>query len=155
MSYVLDQRDKALAECWRVLADDGLLLCSVMCLWGTAHRTLNNVLSLPLETNQAIISSGDLRSDTYPGRSRNFMHLFRSDELHRCLEGNGFQVLGLSAAGCLATRWDELLQEIRKDAEKWQELLDVELKASAEPGCLDMGTHLIGVARKRSGEGKQ
>jgi SAM-dependent methyltransferase len=153
-SYVLDRRDQAMAACWRVLADGGVLLCSVMCLWGTAHRTLNNVLSLPSETNKAIISSGDLRSATYPGRNRNFMHLFRSDELCQCLERNGFQVLRLSASGCLATHWDELLAEIRKDVEKWKELLDLELEASAEPGCLDMGTHLIALAQKRLGESK-
>jgi len=41
-----------------------------------------------------------------------------------------------------------LLAEIRADEGKWQELLRMELEACAEPGCLDMGTHLIGVARK-------
>jgi hypothetical protein len=32
--------------------------------------------------------------------------------------------------------------------EKWGELLRMELEACAEEGSLNMGTHLIGVARK-------
>ncbi len=38
-SYVLEQRDAALSECLRVLKPAGLLLASVMTLWGAAHAT--------------------------------------------------------------------------------------------------------------------
>src|SRR5436189_1577747 len=37
-SYVFERRDKALAECVRVLRPGGYLLLSVMSLWGTLNR---------------------------------------------------------------------------------------------------------------------
>jgi hypothetical protein len=42
-----------------------------------------------------------------------------------------------------------MLKEIRNDADKWNELLRMELEACAEEGCLNMGTHLIAVAKTR------
>lgn len=30
----------------------------------------------------------------------------------------------------------------------WQHLLELELEACREPGCVDMGTHIIAVCRK-------
>ena len=52
-SYVLDQRDTALTECRRVLKSGGALLMSVMCLWGSARRSLTGVLQgTPPEDNR-------------------------------------------------------------------------------------------------------
>ena len=39
-------------------------------------------------------------------------------------------------------------------SEKFRELLEMELQASAEPGCWDMGTHIIVVGRRGS-DGRQ
>jgi SAM-dependent methyltransferase len=149
LSYVLNLRDAALRECWRVLIPGGTLLLSVMALWGSAHRALKGVLlGTPIEVNQRIVGTGDLSSETFPGRDANHMHLFRAAELRRWLAYHGWTILALSASNCLSTSWDELLAEIRGDAERWGELLRMELEASAEEGALDMGTHLIAVARK-------
>jgi hypothetical protein len=41
-----------------------------------------------------------------------------------------------------------MLKEIKHDAEKWKELLRMEIEACTETGCLNMGTHLIAVVRK-------
>ena len=46
------------------------------------------------------------------------------------------------------TKSREKLVEIRQDSTKWQELLRMELEASREQGCLDMGTHIIAVVEK-------
>jgi hypothetical protein len=37
---------------------------------------------------------------------------------------------------------------VQQDAATWQHLLEMEIEACREPGCLDMGTHLIAVCRK-------
>lgn len=148
-SYVLDQRDRALQECRRVLKPAGLLLCSVMCLWGSVHRALKEILlNTPPEVNQRIIASGDITPATYPQRPASFMHLFNSAELNAWLRRSGFDVLHLSASGVLGAGWDEALQAVRADEALWQELLQMEQQASVQPGCLDMGTHLIAAARK-------
>lgn len=82
-SYVLDKRDRALEESLRVIKPGGLLLLSVMSLWGTAHRYLDGVLALPTAVNQKITASGDISPTTFPQRKDNFMHLFRANELRQ------------------------------------------------------------------------
>jgi len=147
-SYVLDRRGTALAECLRVLKPGGVLLLSVMCLWGSARSSLAGVLQgTPPEANRRIIATGDITPRTFPGRRDNFMHLFRSSELRVWLEAAGLEVLALSASGCLVWPGNPQMDNVRGDAQIWEELLSMELEASADPGCLDMGTHLIAVAR--------
>ena len=148
-SYVLDRRDAALAECLRVLKPGGALLMSVMCLWGSARRNLAGVLQgTPPDANRRIIATGDITPKTYPGRQDNFMHLFRASELRAWLVAAGLEVLALSASGCLAWPEKTLMEDMRGDVQLWSEILRMELEASAEPGCLDMGTHLIAAARR-------
>jgi SAM-dependent methyltransferase len=147
-SYVLDRRTAALNECLRVLKSDGLLLASVMTLWGAAHANLDGVISLPPEVNQGITRTGDLVPATYPGRKDRFMHLFRAGEYRQWLEKAGVEILALSASGCLSIRWADFLKNYREDEARWQELLRIELEASAESESLNLGTHLISVTRK-------
>jgi len=147
-SYVLDKRDAALSECLRVLRPGGLLLLSVMSLWGSAHGRLNGVLSTPISANQKITSTGDITPKTFPERKSNFMHLFRSTELVEWLKKKRLTLIDISASNCISLTWDAMLKEIRNDADKWNELLRMELEACAEEGCLNMGFHIIAVAQK-------
>ena len=147
-SYVLDKRDLALSECLRVLRSGGLLLCSVMSLWGSAHGRLDGVLSLPVSMNQRITSTGDIIPATFPDRKGNFMHMFRANELKEWLEQKHLTIVNISSSNSISLTWNEMLKEIRNDTQKWNELLRMELEACADDGCLNMGTHLIVVARK-------
>jgi len=147
-SYVLDKRDLALSECLRVLRPGGLLLLSVMSLWGSAHGRLDGVLTTPIFVNQKITTTGDISPATFPERKSNFMRMFRAKELVTWLKQTKLTVLDISASGCLSLAWNEMLKGIRNDAEKWNELLRMEVEACAEDGCLDMGLHIIAVARK-------
>ena len=40
--------------------------------------------------------------------------------------------------------------EIRADADRWNELLEIELEACRQSGSLDVGTHLVAVVAKKS-----
>lgn len=148
LSYVLDKRDVALKECLRVVRPGGLLILSVMSLWGSAHGNLVRVLETPISANQKITTTGDISPRTFPERNSNFMHLFRADELREWLSEKRLKILELSASSCLALTWGESLREIRNDEDKWNELLRMELDACTDQGCLGMGTHLIAVVRK-------
>jgi hypothetical protein len=74
--------------------------------------------------------------------------LFRAAELREFLEGHQVTILNLSASNCVSTVWGESLKEIRADPERWYELLRMEIEACQQPGCLEMGTHLLAVIRK-------
>lgn len=148
LSYVLDQRVTAVQECIRVLRGNGRFLASVMSLWGSAHNALQGVLAIPAASNRRITTTGDITAETFPGREGHFMHLFRAGEFRHLLEQAGFSVLALSASNCLSIGWNDYLTDIRHDAEKWGELLRLELAAGADPASLNSGTHIIGVAVK-------
>lgn len=147
LSYVMDRREVALGECVRVTRPGGRLLFGVMSLWGTAHAALAGVLHLPPDINALIVETGDLTEQTSM-RGNHFCHMFRASELRGFLEAAGLTVQAMSASNVLCTNWGEAMAESRQDETKWQELLQIELMASAEAGCLDMGTHLIAVAKK-------
>jgi SAM-dependent methyltransferase len=150
LGYVLDQRDKALTECLRVLKPNGLLILSVASLWGSAHRHLDGVLSIPASINQQITTTGDILPGMIADREQ-FFHMFRAGELHKWLETSGVQILVMSASDCLATGWGGMLKTIRNDAEKWDELLRMEVEACAERESWNMGMHTIAVVQKAEG----
>jgi SAM-dependent methyltransferase len=147
LGYVLDQRDRALTECLRVLKPAGLLILSVASLWGSAHRHLDGVLDIPAAINQQITSTGDILPGMIANREQ-FFHMFRAAELRQWLETAGVQVLAMSASDCLATGWGEMLTAVRNDPEKWEELLRMEVEACAERESWNMGMHTIAVAQK-------
>ena len=61
LSYVFDERDQALSECIRVVKPGGVVLLSVMSLWGTLHRHLEAVLELARGGQS--LDRGDRRPD--------------------------------------------------------------------------------------------
>lgn len=149
-SYALDQRDTALRECLRVLRPGGILLLSVMSLWGTLHSFLPSVLNdVSGEANRKVVASGDLVTETYDN-NQHFMHMFRASELQGWLNQAGTQLLAISASSSLSSTWAEQLTEIRQDQGQWDLLLELELEACSQPGALDMSTHLLAVVKKRS-----
>jgi len=120
LTYLLDRREQGLSECCRVLRWGGVLLVSVMSIWGSAHRRLDGVLAMPSGTNQRITATGDLTRTTV-GESGHYCHMYRASELSGLLESAGLEVMDLSAPGCLALGWDEFLESIRGDRAMWGE----------------------------------
>jgi len=146
LSYVFDERERALAELQRVTRAGGLLFVGVMSLWGTVHHFLPQVLGVSHALNREIIATGDLGPEK-SAASTHFCHMYRAAELRRVLEGAGAVVEVLSASDCLSATWAECLHDVQQDEATWQHLLEMEIEACREPGCLDMGTHLIAVCR--------
>ena len=146
LSYVFERRDDAVKSCHRVLKSKGVLLASVMSLWGTLHRHLAALRDLPLWSMANIVETGDLTPENDP-TSPHKCHLFRSSELKELLEHNGFAVEAVAASNALSTNLEPLLAELREQPERWQALLDLESEATDEPGYVDGGTHLIVAAR--------
>ena len=147
LGYVFEKRDAALREVLRVLKPGGKAFLSVGSLWGSIHELLPAVLSVSPDKNSEIIDTGDLYFDANVGL-RHRCHLFRASEFREFLDSHLVSILTLSASNCLSTVWVEKLKSIRADLVRWEELLRMELEACREPGCLDLGTHLIAVIEK-------
>ena len=147
LSYVFERRGAAVGEVLRVLKPGASALFGVMSLWGAVHEFLDGVLKVGPEPNARIIASGDLCPRTYPDCTHH-CHLFRSGELREFLEGCGAEVLEMSASNCLSAARSDRLDEARQDLCQWSQLLEMEIEACRETGCLDMGTHIIAAVRK-------
>jgi SAM-dependent methyltransferase len=143
LSYVFDQRDRAIRELLRVTRPGGRLLLGVMSLWGAVHQYLPETLELGPVINRDIIATGDLGLTA----GTHFCHMYRAAELRQCLEQAGVAIEVLSASNCLSTTWAGRLSDLQKDEATWQHLIEMEIEACREPGCLDMGSHLIAVGR--------
>lgn len=147
LSYVLDKRATAVAECVRVLKPGGLLLAGVISMWGAAHQKLRGVMALVPEDNQQITASGDVLPGSFP-QARHFMHMYRPAEFQHLLEAAGLEIVIMSASQCLSLGWEELVAGIRQDEARWQELLRMELAACVDDGAYGLGPHMIAVAQK-------
>ena len=147
LSYVFDAAPQALEQLRFVLKPGGTLLLSVMSLWGSVHQFLKGVLEVDPAVNRRILTTGDLTPATV-GPGRHYTHMFRSAELRAALEDARLEILTMSASNALSTGWSEHLAELSEDSAAWRHLLEMEIEACREPGCLDLGTHLIAVCRR-------
>ena len=147
LSYVFERQHDAITQLRRVTKPGGTLLFGVMSLWGSVNQYLSGVLDVDADANRQIIQTGNLTPETI-GPGRHYTHMYRAVELQAVMEANDLEVLTMSASDCLSTNWIELLSELAEDSPKWQQLIEMEIEASQEPGCLDMGTHMIAVCRK-------
>jgi len=147
LSYVFDQAGTALTELQRVVKPGGPVFLEVMSLWGAVHRYLMPVLTIDPPVNRQIIARGDL--DERLGIQLNHhCRMYRARALRQLLEENGLTIEVITASNALCTNWEEQLRDIPEDSAAWQHLLEMELEACREPGCLDMGTHIIAVCRR-------
>jgi 2-polyprenyl-3-methyl-5-hydroxy-6-metoxy-1,4-benzoquinol methylase len=145
LSYVFERRDDAVSSCKRVLKPGGLLLVSVMSLWGTLHRHLAALRDLPLASMTDIVATGDLTPQNDP-TSRHKCHMYHSAELVGLLERHGFDIAAMAASNALSTHLEPLLLELQQQQDRWQALLDLEIQATAQAGYVDGGTHLLAAA---------
>lgn len=150
LSYVFDDADRALSELMRVTRPDGYILVEVMSLWGAIHHGLlhglPSVLAIPWEVNEQIIRDGNLTKDL--GVSEHYIHMYRSGEFQTLLEHAGLGIEAISTTSALSTSRGDQLDGIAEDSDAWKQLIAMELDACRDPGCLDIGTHLIAVCRR-------
>ncbi|NLT74715.1 MAG: class I SAM-dependent methyltransferase, partial [Chloroflexi bacterium] len=63
LSYVFDQRERALRELLRVTRQDGLLFLSVRSLWGSIHKGFPSMLQHDPRFFREVVRTGDLGPD--------------------------------------------------------------------------------------------
>jgi 2-polyprenyl-3-methyl-5-hydroxy-6-metoxy-1,4-benzoquinol methylase len=146
LSYVFDNIHLALQEMKRVMNRDGRIFLSVMSLWGTIASGIEGVMSFPIEANRKVIKSGDLTEDNLPGHTH-FCRMYKSSDLKKILTENGFSSIQLASSNALPLNQKTFTSTIINNQKKWNEFLEIETEACQSDGCLDMGTHLIAIAK--------
>ena len=147
LSYVFDRREKAIRELTRVTKRGGRLILSAKSLWGTVHENLPRILQVDPRMNREIVATGDM-GPAQVAVASSFWHAYRAAEFKQFIEQAGARVDMMSASDCLSATWAEILSAWRDDEKRWKHLLELEIEACRQPGCLDMGTHVLASAIK-------
>jgi len=140
LSYVFDDADTALRGLVRITRPDGIVLASLMSLLGAWRHFLPAVLELSAEENDHILSTGDLRRSQPDGH---VCQLYRASDIHRLVERCGSHVTAISASNWASLDHLESLELLESQPDRWKGFLDHEVRACAEPGALDGGTHVL------------
>jgi len=145
VSYLFERAADGIRELMRVTKPGGPIFLEVMTLWGIIHEMLFSVVEIDRAVNRQIVATGDL---LLPGASSHHCRMYRAADFHRLLEGAGLPIELMFTSNVLTATWGEKLREVSEDSETWRHMMELELEACREPGCLDMGTHLVAVCRK-------
>lgn len=158
LSYVRDRRHEAISELIRVTKPGSPLIVSVMSLLGTFHlisqidakEFLVN-LEDHVEWNPATPFPDVLNSRVGSNEWHAPMTLYTSEYMRRFLEEHGCEVLEIASTNTITSSYWKGLEKISGDPEATEKLIRLEKEFSTKPGLLDMGEHLIVVARTPRG----
>lgn len=150
LSYAFEETDRAMTGLLRVTKPGGVVLASVMSLLGSWRlflgAALEDIKRVGEDANDVVLTTGDLR----PMGTRHVCQLFRSRDVAELVRRCGGTVMAMSASNWASLADPAILEEIERSPDSWQRFLEHELRACAEPGALDGGTHLVFVAGHQS-----
>ena len=154
VSYTKERHPEALRELARVVRTGGVVMLSVMSLYGTMQLIGPLDAAKVLETIdqhlgwQAVLSGDDVVY-TRPGSAEFHqpLALFTSVGLRAAMERAGLHVVELASANPIIPQFLRL-PNIGASPAAAAELEKLEIAASRHPGLVDSGGHLIAVARR-------
>lgn len=146
LSYAFEHIDEAMRGLLRILADDGILVASVMSWLGGWRYFLPAITDLEQTVGQAatemVMRTGDLRHVVHdPGA--HICQMFRWSEIQSLLQRTGGRLVGASASNWASLGDTQVLARLEADPERWERFIEHEVTACAQPGALDGGTHIL------------
>lgn len=138
LSYVLDQRDKAIKELIRVARRGSILILGTDSKYGFLRLRLAEG---KIEEAWDILHT----NETYCGMGPR-THLYTVPEMRSLLELNGCRLLEVASTPSLSATFD-VDPYIKRD--KWNELVALELEICTKSELLGTGEHLLFVAQKK------
>lgn len=137
LSYVLDQRSKAISELVRVAKRESTLLLGCDSKYGFLRlRLAEGKYEEALEILE--------KSETFCGMGPR-THLYTVEEMKSLLEENGCRLLKVASTPSISDTFD-IATYI--EINKWDKLKDLELEICTRPELLGTGQHLLFVAEK-------
>jgi ubiquinone/menaquinone biosynthesis C-methylase UbiE len=137
LSYVVDQREKAIAELIRVARSGSILILGTDSKYGFLRLRLAQG---DLEDARRILHTSTTTCGMGPKT-----HLYTVNEMDSMLQKNGCQMLEAASTPSLS---DTINLTPFRDADQWDELKEIELEICNKPELLGVGLHLLFVARK-------
>ncbi|MFE6750302.1 class I SAM-dependent methyltransferase [Kitasatospora purpeofusca] len=152
LSYAFELERQALAGLLRILKPGGILVASVMSLWGSWRARLPGAAQLAVrygtDVADAVVRTGDLRH--VPGMAH-VCRMFTWEQLTALVPECGGEILAGSASNWASLEDPALLEDIEADPGLWARFLDYETAACSSLGSRDGGTHILFAARCAKG----
>jgi SAM-dependent methyltransferase len=151
LSYAFDQEHQAFAGLLRILKPGGVVVASVMSLWGSWRARLPGATQLAIrygtDVTDAVIRTGDLRH--VPGMVH-VCHMFTWEQVTDLVTDCGGKILAGSASNWASLEDPTVLTDIERSPQLWERFLAYETTACAGLGARDGGTHILFAASRRS-----
>lgn len=148
LSYAFEAERTAMSELVRVTRPGGVVLASVMSLWGTWRARLGMILAIEQQhgtkVGDQIMATGDLRH--VPGMEH-VCRMFTWTEVADLVAAGGAHLLDGSASNWASLQDLDTLAGLEKRPPLWQRFLDHEVAACAAEGARDGGTHILFAAQ--------
>ena len=152
LSYLLDKAKIGVQEVLRVVKPGGVMILGVMSLISTLVRFMGSLVpeknEIGIDNLRWVLETRIQDREHNPGREH-YCHMMTSADLDLLLVNENVEVIEKRAPGILSLADEEALDEIHKDEELWQLIVERELAWSKLQGTLDLGFNIIYVARKR------
>jgi len=154
LSYVRDERYRAISELIRVAKPGSPLIVGVMSLFGAFHLISHfDVAEFLLniedhcEWDPTTEFPDHLDSKLGSNQWHAPMTLYSSEYMRKFMEGQGCEVLEMSATQSITSSYLAGLEKISGDPKATEMLMRLEKEFCTRPGVVDMGQHLLVVAR--------
>lgn len=151
LSYAFEHTDEAMRGLLRIVADDGIVVASVMSWLGGWRYFLAAITDLEQTVGQAatemVMRTGDLRHVAQDWGAH-ICQMFRWSDVERLLQRTGGRVVGGSASNWASLGDPHALAQLEADPERWERFVEHEVTACAQPGALDGGTHILFAATR-------
>ncbi|MCY3414286.1 MAG: class I SAM-dependent methyltransferase [Candidatus Heimdallarchaeota archaeon] len=147
LSYVFDQRAKALNEILRVTKKNGFIMLGVMSLYGSLQRVTRAFIPDLIDGIQdvrSVLETGD--DPGYLAFEGHHAHLYTYKEIREFLEGFDVELLEITATSYLTAQRTDVLYDLIHHPEAWKQLFEMELEICKE--MVDGGSHMLVVLRK-------
>jgi ubiquinone/menaquinone biosynthesis C-methylase UbiE len=146
LSYVLENREKAILEFNRVLNNNGMLFVSVNNKWGILKMLLGNMYPDFFNNPEywyidKVMKTGDLLKHekvNQPAR-----HFFDAAELNKLLIENGFNQVNLAGSPCFSCGCNQSIDELCKDEKAFSTIMQIEIETYTKLSMVDNGEFLL------------
>ncbi|MGW4891066.1 class I SAM-dependent methyltransferase [Kitasatospora sp. NPDC004240] len=151
LSYAFDQEHQALAGLLRIVKPDGVVIASVMSLWGSWRARFPGAVQLAIrygtDVTDAVIRTGDLRH--VPGMVH-VCRMFTWEQLTNLVAECGGEILAGSASNWASLEDPTVLADVERSPWLWERFLAYETAACASVGARDGGTHILFAVQQRN-----